>query len=88
MNMAFAFGVRIFLVQQPEHTTIFEILETNAIFAMSTDCIMCIVNKRDHCLSCGHRAFCQTCCEKIVRRYSRCPICRTPTNDMLKIIEV
>ena len=77
------------LAAYSEKMTDIGLLVMNTPYALYSDCVICIMGKRNCCLlPCGHRAFCENCAEKIVRKFRLCPICRESAKNILKIIEV
>ena len=53
------------------------------IFVLSEKCGICFNDKPNYALECGHTV-CQSCATKSVRA-ERCPYCRKPITDMMKI---
>ena len=53
------------------------------IFTTSEKCGVCFNRKPDHALECGH-TLCQLCASKSLR-VEKCPFCRKPISEMMRI---
>lgn len=47
-------------------------------------CIVCMDRNKETCLQpCRHKAMCETCSAAV----TRCPVCRTPIEEVVKLID-
>ena len=53
------------------------------IFTTSEKCGICFNRKPDHALECGH-TLCNICASKSLRA-ERCPFCRKPVTEMMRV---
>lgn len=52
----------------------------------ATDCVVCLGRRRDAVLApCGHLCACYRCASGLERRGQRCPICRAPIANVVKV---
>ncbi|CAK4078421.1 unnamed protein product [Aphanomyces euteiches] len=50
------------------------------------ECIVCLDRKKQTvCVPCGHVAACVPCAETIQHTTRRCPVCRTPVRELIKL---
>jgi len=58
-------------------------------YAAPNNCVICVMNDCNYCLlPCGHRAYCETCADRMVKTFKQCAICFCQVNGCMKIIKI
>ena len=67
--------------QQQQQREIKKLSQDNAKISVDLTCVICLDEKRNCCIDCGHVLMCITCSAHI----NNCPICIKPITNKIKI---
>ncbi|KAG9413624.1 hypothetical protein AC1031_012850 [Aphanomyces cochlioides] len=70
----------------PSPSMEFEEDERDLAHSNREECVVCLDRiKQTVCVPCGHVAVCVPCADKLVRTSRKCPVCRAPVREVVKL---